>query len=54
MQFSVWLFGVEVFAWRIGPPPDEQNNGPGDCTTQPIGFVARFDRPDEADLPDRG
>lgn len=55
MQVSLWLFGAEVFTFRVGPPPaDEQPTGNGDCTTIPIGFTARFDRPDEADLPDRG
>jgi hypothetical protein len=52
MQFTVWLFGCEVFAVRVGPE-DQPESGPGDCTATPVGFTARFDRPDEADLPDR-
>lgn len=52
MRLAVSVLGTEVLVIETGPA--QPDDGPGDCTTIPVGFVAAFDRPDEAShLPDR-
>lgn len=51
MNLSIRLLGVEVFA--ISTDEAAQDSSPGDATAMPMGFVARMDRPHEAETPDR-
>lgn len=48
------LLGVEVFAIDTGTPSPAPDSLPeGDSTSYPMGFVARMERPHEAETPDR-
>ena len=51
MRLTVRLFGHEVL--DISTEGDDDGPFRGDCTTQPIGFVARMDVPHEVEVPDR-
>lgn len=50
MRLTIRLLGTEVL--HVTTDCDE-DNAPGDCTTYPIGFVARMEKPHEVDTPDR-
>lgn len=55
MRLTIRILGIELIDLEItqpdaGPSPTQD---PGDCTTYPVGFVARMDRPHEMDTPDR-
>ena len=47
------IFGLEFLHFEASTDAAEDTEA-GDCTTTPMGFVARFDQPDEVALPDRG
>lgn len=38
MRLTIRILGSEVF--HFSTEPDEQQQGPGDCTTYPVGFTA--------------
>lgn len=54
MRLTIRLLGTEVFHASTDPDEPQSQQGPGDCTTYPVGFTAWHERPDEADLPVRG
>ena len=55
MRLTIRLLGTEVFHVSTDPEPEddkERDLSGGTLASTPMGFVARFDRPDELELPD--
>lgn len=51
MQLTLWLFGAEVFSFRVGPDTDE-NDAPLDHEVSHY-TVAGFKQDEASHLPDR-
>ena len=47
VHVSVTVLGWELLNIEVGATATEYDS-PGDCTTYPIGFIARHEMPDEA------
>lgn len=60
MKFTLRLLGLEVIDVEIStdadsssPEPDPSDLSGGTLAATPMGFVARFERPQDIDVPDR-
>ena len=58
MRLSIRLLGLDLLDVELStdassPAPDDTpRDDRGDCTTYPVGFVSRMDKPHEVDLPE--
>lgn len=53
MRLTIRLLGLDLLDVEVTTTDDSNDDGPGDCTTQPIGFTAHMERPHEVETPDR-
>lgn len=53
MRLAITLLGLDLLTVELDTSDGDNGSDPGDCTTYPVGFVPRMEKPHEVDTPDR-
>lgn len=61
MRLTLRVLGLDLLDFEVttdadsaSPEPDPSDLSGGTLSSTPVGFVARYERADDADLPERG